>query len=161
MNGDLSDGSVNWSSVRAVTIKKPKMKTYYIVVTGLNKESQTSRRYVSVYLLFLRLCGHTGVRYIRLQWSQPSYAVSQPSKWSDPNQLLITSLPSLVNQWATPRHMHNLGSQSDPPTWPMVDLVQSDRSVFILATLLCTIKVCGSNVLKVVPIQVSNVLCLF
>ena len=83
------------------------------------------------------------------------------NEWSDPNQPLITSLPSLVNQRATTRHMHNLGSQSDPPAWPMVDLVQSDRSVFILATLLCTIKVCGPNVLKVVPIQVSNVLCLF
>ena len=72
-----------------------------------------------------------------------------PPMQSDLSQPLIMSLPSSVNQWVTPHHMHSLESQSDSFAWPMVILGQwearcshSSRSVFILTPLLYNMKMC-------------------
>ena len=53
------------------------------------------------------------------------------------------------------------GANQVPSAWPMVNSSQSDRSVFLLTTLLSTAKLCNPNVWKWFPIQVSSVQCLF
>ena len=77
-------------------------------------------------------------------------------------------LPSGIDQWVNPRHMHIAESQTDLSAWPVVILSQSEtlhkylsRSVFMLTVLLCSAELCDPNVLKVIPTQVSNIQCLF
>ena len=131
----------------------------------VNKWSQTSRsvfQCISAVLWLFAVapvCGTYGYND-----HNPPCRSHSPPMWLDPSHPLIMSLPSSNTQWVTPHHMHMAESQSDSLAWPMVTLSRSgawhnysSRSVFLLTALLCNAKLCDPNVLKVIPIQVSNI----